>query len=351
MQNFSLNTRLCFGEGALDALKTLDAQRVLIITDRFFAENGTAARLSALCKNAQTRIFDGVVPDPPLETIAEGVAMLQAFSPDVLLALGGGSAIDCAKGILSLGASKARLIAVPTTSGTGSEVTSFAILTHEGVKHPLVDEALRPSLAILDASLLEKLPRGLIADAGMDILAHCLEAVAAKNASPFSDAFAMSAYRLTLEKLPASFVGDASVRGDIHCAATMAGIAFDNAGLGACHALSHALGGAFHLAHGRLNGILLPHILRFNAQASPLPYARLAAFCGLTGLRGLIFSLERLRRAVKLPASLTEAGLSRAALHKQADAICAAAEHDACVAGNPRPVTQADFRRLLEAAI
>ena len=169
---FVLATRLCCGENALAALETLGAARVLLVTDRFFVENGTAERLCRRCCGAQCEIFDKVQPDPPLTLVAEGARQLETFAPDVLLALGGGSAIDCAKGMLAMAQKKPRFVAVPTSSGTGSEVTSFAILTHEGIKHPLVDEALRPELAILDAALLDELPPGLIADAGMDVLAH-----------------------------------------------------------------------------------------------------------------------------------------------------------------------------------
>ena len=356
MQTFTLGTRLCFGENALDRLRALDAQRVLLITDKFFAENGTAERLAALC-GAQTRIFAEVQPDPPLELVARGVAVLRELQPDVLLALGGGSALDCAKGIRSLSGSQAMLVAVPTTSGTGSEVTSFAILTHDGVKHPLVEDGLRPALAILDASLLDKLPAGLVADAGMDALSHCLEAVAAKNASAFSDALAHAAARCIFADLPASCAiakngqSDRALRGRLHEAAAMAGIAFDNAGLGACHALAHALGGAFHIAHGKLNGILLPHVLEFNAPAAGDAYARLAASCALSGVRGLMFAVRRLRQRLELPQTLTQAGLTREAVTAQADAVCEAAANDPCAAGNPRPVTKADFSALLEAAL
>lgn len=350
MREFVLGTRLWLGENALEGLKTLGAARVFLVTDRFFEENGTARRVCELT-GAECEIFSRVQPDPPLELVAEGVAALRAFGADTVIALGGGSAVDCAKGILSLGESDARLVAVPTTSGAGSEVTSFAILTHGGVKHPLVEERIRPSLAVLDGSLLTALPKPLIADAGMDVLAHCLEAIAARNATPFSDALAERAFRTVLHDLPASYRGETSVRESIHCAATMAGVAFDNAGLGACHALSHALGGAFHTAHGRLNGILLPHVIEFNAETHPEPYTRLAAFCGLHGVRGLSFALARLRRQLQLPSTLSEAGLAREAVLSRTDELCRAAAEDPCAKSNPRPVTQDDFRVLLTAVL
>lgn len=149
MQSFVCGTRLCFGADATAALAGLHAERVLLVTDPYFAENGTAARYAAAFPGAQVEQFSDVAPDPPLSLVARGVARLQALRPDTILALGGGSAIDCAKGIAALGGLPVRLVAVPTTSGSGSEVTSFAILTLDGVKHPLVDPALRPCRTII----------------------------------------------------------------------------------------------------------------------------------------------------------------------------------------------------------
>ncbi len=340
MQTFQLSTKLCFGDGALAALRELPIQRALLVTDPFFAKNGTAARIAELCKG-EVQVFSEVQPDPPLSLVARGVALLRDFKPDTLIALGGGSAIDCAKGMLSLSGRELYFVAIPTTSGTGSEVTSFAVLTHEGVKHPLVEKNLRPQLAILDDSLLQGLPKGLIADAGMDVIAHCVEAVAAKGASSVSHALAVSAYHTTMKLLPQSYEGDVSVRGAIHCAATMAGAAFDNAGLGACHALSHALGGVFHLPHGKLNGILLPHVMEFNRSHAPYP---------LLGSNP-IFAVTRLRRRLQLPASLTEAGLPRDKILQQAGAICKAALADPCSQGNPRPLSEGDYLALLRASL
>ena len=201
MQSFVCGTRLCFGADAPAALAGLHAERVLLVTDPYFAENGTAARYAAAFPGAQVEIFSDVAPDPPLSLVAQGVARLQALRPDTVLALGGGSAIDCAKGIAALGGLPVRLVAVPTTSGSGSEVTSFAILTQGGVKHPLVDPALRPELAILDPALLEALPPRLIAESGMDAVSHCVEAAAAREASPVTDALAHSACRTLLPTL------------------------------------------------------------------------------------------------------------------------------------------------------
>ena len=341
MQNFVLSTHLYSGSGALKQLKTLGYRKILLVTDRFFVENRTAEKIIDLC-GAQVCIFDKVQPDPPLTTVAEGVSALQSVSPDAVIALGGGSAIDCAKGIVSMANSDADLIAIATTSGTGSEVTSFAVLTHDGVKYPLVEDRLRPKIAILDSDLLTALPPKLIADTGMDAVAHCIEAIAAKNASPFTDGLALHALHLLLELLEKSFSGQNAVRGQLHCAATMAGIAFDNAGLGICHALSHAIGGIFHLSHGRINAILLPAVMRFNASPA---YTRAAKHCGLTG--SLPLAVERLRRSLKLPASLTQAGLSRSDVLARVDEICDTALRDPCAATNPRSADKNDLAQIV----
>ncbi len=342
MQEFVLGTRLYFSNGALRKLETLGYQNILLVTDSFFVKNQTAKKISDYCHGASVCIFDKVQPDPPLSVIAEGVSMLQSVHPDAVIALGGGSAIDCAKGILSMANSSADLIAIPTTSGTGSEVTSFAILTHDGVKHPLVEEHLRPKIAILDSDLLSDMPKGLIADSGIDAVAHCLEAIASKNATVFSDAMAMCAFQILIERLPLSYAGDRTVRAEIHAAATMAGIAFDNAGLGICHGLSHAIGGMFHLPHGRLNAILLPAVMRFNAAPG---YARLAKHCGIARL---VFALERLRRTLALPASLSQAGLQRNQVIQHMDELCTAALQDPCTKTNPKSVTKEDLAHIVQ---
>ena len=353
LQYFHCKPILYFGSGALEQLKHCKAASVLVITDRFFAENGLAQRVGALVPNAAVTIFSEVTPDPSAELVARGAAVLRQCRPDAVIALGGGSPMDCAKAIVYLQEPQPFFVAIPTTSGTGSEVTRFSIVTHNGVKHPLVDEALLPDWAILDSDLLANLPKGLIADAGMDVISHDLEAVAAKGASPFSDALATGSFRLCLRHLHASYEGDVSVRGDIHAAAAMAGMAFDHAGLGVCHALAHALGGAFHVAHGRLNGVLLPAVLTFNAEACLSRYADLARASGIEGatdhlaLRHLITAVTRLRSLLRLPATLREAGISGEALDAALDALTEAALADPCLASNPRPASRDDLRAIL----
>lgn len=222
-------------------------------------------------------------PDPTVSLAAEGTAKLKQFQPDLLVALGGGSAMDCAKAMAYFAQGRFPLVAIPTTSGSGSEVTNFAILTHGKAKHPLVDERLRPSAAILDSDLLKELPPGLIADSGFDVLTHGLEAYAATNAGAFSDMYARESFRMAYAVLPASYAGKQEVRLRMHLASTMAGIAFSHAGLGICHAISHSLGGIFHVPHGRLNAVLLPGVIACNSSRVLHRYAELARAAGMAG--------------------------------------------------------------------
>ena len=355
MEQFYCTTRLFFGPDALQALNTVKAASAMVVTDRFFSENGTAERIGKMLPACQVTYFDGVLPDPEVSLVAEATAQLEKSNATVLLALGGGSALDCAKAMTYFAKKRPMLIAIPTTSGTGSEVTSFSILTHNGIKHPLVDESLRPDWAILDEGLVSTLPPSLVADAGMDLISHAVEAVAAKNASPFTNALSYHALGTALHLLFRSFEGDASVRGSIHAAAAMAGIAFDHAGLGMCHALSHALGGRFHVAHGRLNAVLLPAVMQINAQSAISSYAEAARACGIgytndqMAFRSLQQQIKQLRRTLKLPQTLAQAGISPSQLREHIGELTKAAMEDPCMSGNPVSPTRKQLEELLEA--
>ncbi len=354
MEEFSCKTKLISGAGTVSTLARFGARRVFLVTDPFFAKNGTAQRVLEATKAAQTEIFDGVRPDPTVELAAEGTAKLKAFDPDLVVALGGGSAMDCAKAMAYFCKGALRLVAIPTTSGSGSEVTNFSILTHNGVKHPLVDDRLQPDLAILDSDLLESLPKSLIADTGFDVLSHALEACCARGRSCFSDLFAREAFRGAYAALPASYAGRKEVRLKVHQAAAMAGIAFTQAGLGLCHALSHSLGGMFHVPHGRLNAILLPAVMRCNAGRCLKQYADLARSAGILGsadtiaFRNLRGALIRLRQDLELPQTLSQTGISPRTLWSQAGAITAAALADPCCGSNPLEADDFLIRRILE---
>ena len=354
MEEFSCKTRIVAGTGVVSALADLGAKRLFLVTDPFFMKNGMAMKVAQAAKAEAVEIFDGVQPDPSVALAAEGVAKLKAFGPDMIAALGGGSAMDCAKAIAYFGKGAYQLIAIPTTSGSGSEVTDFAILTHDKVKHPLVDPRLRPDVAILDSDLLMEIPASLVADAGFDVLAHALEACVATGAGSMTDCFAREAFSTAYANLPASFAGRKDVRLKIHKAATMAGMAFTQAGLGLCHAMAHALGGAFHVPHGRLNAILLPSIVNCNAHCAGHKYAELARAAGIGGsadtvaVRNLKNGLIRLRKELKLPETLAQAGVDPRQVWAQTGEIVEAALQDPCCRTNPIQVDDFLVRRILD---
>ena len=354
MEQFECKTKIISGPGAVSALAELGAKRLFLVTDPYFAKNGTAERIAKITGAAETEVFDRVAPDPSVALAAEGTARVKAFRPDVIVALGGGSAMDLAKAVSWFSGEKMVLVAIPTTSGSGSEVTDFAILTHNHVKHPLVDPRLRPNMAILDSDLLKELPPGLVADTGFDVLAHAVEAFVASNAGAVTDALAKDAFCACFATLPASFAGRQEVRLRLHQAATMAGMAFTQAGLGLCHALSHSLGGVFHVPHGRLNAILLPAVIGTNAHVAAGRYAVLARAAGLGGsadtvaVRNLRSALVRLRSDLKLPGTLQAAGIVPRELWENMERIVKATLEDPCCATNPLTVEDFMVRRILE---
>ncbi len=352
MERFSCKTKIISGPGAISALEDLKATRLLLVADPYFAKTDLPQRIQKAAGAEAMETFFEVKPDPTAELAARGTAVVQAFKPDAVVALGGGSAMDCAKAMNYFG-TNCPLAAIPTTSGSGSEVTDFSILTHDGVKHPLVDDALLPDMAILDGDLLATLPKSLIADAGYDILAHALESYVAQNAGVISRALAAEAVAITCRLLPDSFAGDTAVRQDIHLAATMAGVAFSQAGLGLCHAMAHALGGRFHIPHGRLNAILLPAVVEANAAANG-HYAQLARAAGIGGaadtvaVRNLKNTLIRLRKELRLPATLAQAGIPPRQVREATDSLVQAALADPCCATNPVTPDSAMVRRVLQ---
>lgn len=354
MEEFSCKTRIIAGSGAVAHLRNLGAKRLFLVTDPYFMTNGMAKKVVDAANCTESEIFDNVKPDPSVELAAEGTARLKAFHPDLLVALGGGSAMDCAKAMAYFSKENLTFAAIPTTSGSGSEVTDFAILTHNKVKHPLVDPKLRPDIAILDSDLLQSLPKQLIAEAGFDVLCHAVEAYVAQNSGTITDLYAREAFSSAYASLPASFAGNTAVRLKIHLAATMAGMAFTQAGLGLCHALSHALGGMFHIAHGRLNAILLPSVIACNAHVCGKKYAELARSAGMGGsadtiaVRNLKNGLIRLRKELNLPETLSQAGVDPRTVWRNAPDIVAAALADPCCKTNPMIVEDFLIRRILE---
>ena len=351
MTLFHCPVKIYTGPHALDALKNCKAERVLVVTDSYFSKSGKAMEIGHMVPGAEVRVFDRVTPDPTAELAAEGGALCAQYAPDLMIALGGGSPMDCAKA-MGLACGKAMAFyAIPTTAGSGSEVTSFSVITKDGVKHPLVDPSLRPDAAILDDSLLASLPASLVADTGMDLLAHCMEAAVAVNRNGFTDGFSFYGAMTALAELPNAFGGSQEAKGKLLEASTMAGISFDHAGLGLCHALAHVMGGAYHLPHGRLCAMVLPHVMAANEGAALHQYARLAKFCGLSGatkrlgLRSLTAAIVRLRTSLGMPGTLRQAGVEPKDILQLIPAVLA----DGCCQTNPVPVTAAMVEQILQA--
>lgn len=345
MDTFTLKPKLYFGPDALGALQELDGRRILVVTDGFLASSGLLNKVRARLNSSEVTVFDQVTPDPTVELVARGVQLLRECQPDVVIAFGGGSPMDCAKAVRWCSGSSAPLWAIPTTAGTGSEMTSFAVLTdtEKGIKHPLVDDALLPDAAILDASLLDGVPPSVTADTGMDVLTHAAEAYVSVGATPFTDALAEKAFVLAYQNLLGAYrtQGGSPEKEAMMYASCLAGIAFNAAGLGICHSLAHALGGRIHMPHGRLNAMLLPRVIAFNAQEEKAArrYAKLAQLCGLAASpRTLSAALNRMLTALKLPKTLTV---------DDPKAVAAAALEDRCTATNPRSPSLVQLESIL----
>ncbi len=395
--------QIYFKYGCLpEALKDLgDRRRAFVVTDQQLYELGMTTRVTDALRplGMQSEVFHDVLPDPTVATVRAGVAAMQAFKPDVVLALGGGSAIDAAKIMwlmyehpelrfedLALRfmdlrkrivrfpsmQGRSRLVAIPTTSGTGSEVTPFAVITDEeaGVKYPVADYALTPSMAIVDPELVLSMPRGLCAASGIDAVTHAVEAFVASTATEFTDGLALEALRLLFAWLPTSYregAEDPLAREKVHYAATLAGMAFANAFLGLCHSMAHKLGSAFHIPHGVANALLLPHVIRFNATDSPFRqatfsqythpqaierYARLADHLSLGGqtpaekVENLVAAFEALRAGLDLPATISEAGVAEADFLAGLDQLSELAFDDQCTGNNPRYPLISEIREL-----
>lgn len=376
MKRFRLATTLACGPDALGELSQLDGLRVLIVTDAFMATTELMDRVKTHLGTATVSVFDQVQPNPDVHAVAAGLAAFIDFNPDALVALGGGSPIDTAKAVRRIALEQGHGLSggfyvIPTTSGTGSEVSSFAVVTdpERDVKVPLSSAEMVADVAILDPDAVRTCPPRLTADSGMDAVSHAVEAYVARDHNDISDALAEKALRLSRAHLVTTYRDgdDLEARAHQQNAASMAGAAFENAGLGIVHGLSHSIGGSFHVAHGRLNGILMPAVISFNAgeldfgAASLSPtaerYAQLAEAAGVsaTTRRGLVLGLIELIRQVRhdleMPATVTEAGVDRAEFRAAIPRLARLALKDFCTSGNPREASAKDLEGLLSAVI
>jgi len=392
MQWFKIPGKIYFESGSVQYLKDMpDINRAFIVTDPYMVKLGYVDRvlyyLRKRSRYVHSEIFSEVEPDPSVETIKRGADAMKAFDPDVIIALGGGSAIDAAKGMWlfyehpeldfnvlklkfmdirkrvftfpNLG-KKAKLVAIPTTSGTGSEVTSFAVITDKdrNIKYPLADYELTPDVAIIDPDFVLTVPQTITADTGMDVLTHAIEAYVSIMASDFTDGLAIKAIQLVFEYLPRAYRNgnDREAREKMHNASTIAGMAFTNAFLGINHSLAHKLGGEFHIPHGRANAILLPHVVAYNAQKpskfvsfpkyktfiADKKYAEIAKALGLParnteeGVKSLVEAIKRLMAELNIPMSISACNIDRKTFMAKVPELADKAFEDQCTTANPR---------------
>ncbi len=369
MQKFKISTQVCFGEGALSALNDINAENAVIFTDAFLVKSGAADKIASYmtnCKNIQ--VYSDIKPDPPVELIADALGFLIKADADVVVALGGGSSIDAAKSTVLIARKQTGkalpLIAVPTTSGTGSEVTSFAVITDRqaGVKYPLVSDNLLPETAILAGELVASVPPQITADTGFDVITHALEAYISTAANDFSDAMAEKALELAFEYLPKAYKNgnDAIAREKMHTASCLAGMAFNAVSLGVNHGIAHSLGAHFHIPHGRANGMLLPHVMWYNAgldaqglEPTVTRLAKIARLIGLpafnakAGAQNLVNKLKVMQKELSIPQNLKACGVEKENYLEVKAHIIQSALNDACTVTNPRKLADKDIEKIL----
>ncbi|MCL1144519.1 bifunctional acetaldehyde-CoA/alcohol dehydrogenase [Shewanella marinintestina] len=407
-----LPSSIYFRRGSLPiALEELsDKKRALIVTDKYLFNNGYCDETIKILKSQglETEVFYEVEADPTMHIVKQGAKVAQSFQPDVIIALGGGSPMDAAKIIWvmyehpdvdfadlalrfmditkriykfpKLGR-KAKMVAIPTTSGTGSEVTPFAVVTDEqtGMKYPIADYELTPNMAIVDPNLVMDMPKSLTAFGGIDAVTHALEAYVSVMANEYSDGQALQALDLLFTHLPDAYEHGANApvaREKVHNGATIAGIAFANAFLGICHSMAHKLGAEFHLAHGLANALLISNVIRFNAtdmptkQAAFSQYDRPKALCryakiaehlkledaigeGITDeekVEALIKKIDELKETIGIPCSIQAAGVNEADFIAKLDELAEDAFDDQCTGANPRYPLIAELKQVLLAS-
>ncbi|MDD2979039.1 MAG: iron-containing alcohol dehydrogenase [Hespellia sp.] len=375
MKEFSFSTRIFFGEGALDRLQKVKGKNVLIVSDSFMAQSGVVDKVASHLTDCQVTVFSEVVPEPPLTVVAAGVKCLQNCEATVMIAVGGGSCIDAAKAIRTLSTQihggKAEVMecfAIPTTSGTGSEVTEYAVITdtEKGVKIPLASRAMRPPTAILDPSLVVSSPPSVTANSGMDALTHALEAYISTGANDFSDAMAEKAVSLLCKWLPIAYDDGENLlaREKVHNASCLAGLAFNSAGLGLCHGMAHTLGARLHVPHGLANAIILPYIIRYNADLdtggrtskfteTAAKLQRIAKLLYLpsttpvVGVSQLIHIIDDMNSEMNIPKTFKALGMDVKDIRTEVDELAEIAMADTTVTTNPREVKKADVKKLL----
>jgi len=403
MKWFKIPQKIYFEYGSLQYLSKIKGKKAFIVTDPFMVKLGFVDKVIYHLEKVplEYEIYSDVEPDPSVDTVMAGCKEMNRFQPDIIIALGGGSAIDAAKGMWlfyenpetefetlrlkfadirkrafkfpQLG-KRATFVAIPTTSGTGSEVTAFAVITDKkkNIKYPLADYELTPDIAIIDPELVLTVPPSVTADTGMDVLTHAIEAYVSVMASDYTDALAEKAIKIVFEYLPKAYKNgqDKVAREKMHNASCIAGMAFTNAFLGLNHSMAHILGGKFHIPHGRANAILLPHVIRYNAQKPtkfaafpqyeyPMAgerYAEIARFLGLPagtmeeGVDSLIKAIRELMAQLDIPMTLAAAGVDRERFERELREMSDIAFNDQCTGTNPRMPLVAEIEKIYREA-
>ena len=373
MKEFHIGTQIYFGESALDRLSQIGYERVIILADPFVVSSGLIEHVTKRLDSAGVSysLFTDIVPDPPVDKVISGVAEVLRGKYPCMIAIGGGSAMDTAKAVRKFAGQiepgyAPRLIAIPTTSGTGSEVTSFAVISNpaEDKKYPLCAEDMMPDEAILDEVLVKSVPAAITADTGMDVMTHAIEAYVSTNNNEFSGALAEKAVEICGQFLIRSWAdnNDSHARRKMHIAACLAGIAFNSASLGLVHGMAHQLGAHLHIPHGRSCALLLPSLIEYNSgittssrSQAEYPscvrkYCNMARILGvsnfneITTVRALISYIHFLSQEMHMPARVSEAvSISHEEYLSHVDAMADGALADSCTATNPRVPTKAEI--------
>ncbi len=367
MKQVYIKTRVFSGQDSLERLRKFTDKKIWLVCDGFLVDNGTVNLItSKISKSNKVVVCKDVIPDPPLENIAKGVALLKNIQPDVIIAFGGGSAIDTAKGIIYFAPlsgydKKPKFVAIPTTSGTGSEVTSVTVITDKEMetKHLVVSHDMLPDEVILCPQLTMSVPASITANTGMDVLTHVLEAYVAKNSNAYSDALAEKGVELVFQYLKTCYDRgeDLEARGKMQEASNIAGSAFNIAGLGMNHAIAHQLGGTFHIPHGLANTLILNEVIKKNSEDAYMRsrYATIARKMGFASFQEsdevavmhLCEKIDECKAEMKMPTRITECKVSAEDVKAKMPEMCENALKDGCVPQARMVYTKADIEKIL----
>ena len=365
MEIFVANTEIHVGDEFSKIIDKIKAKKAFIVTDSIMYKLGMTKKFEDIFikKNIEYKIFDEVEVDPSFEVVNKALDKVIDFLPNVIVALGGGSSLDTAKAIkyfVKKSDLSIPLIALPTTSGTGSEVTSYAVLTDKknNIKIPLKDDAMIPEYAILDSELTKTLPKSVVADSGIDALTHAIEAYTCKGANFYTQMYALSAIRLIFKNLFRMYedIKDEEARTEMAKASCIAGFAFEKSGLGINHSVAHAIGAKFHIAHGKINGTILPYVIRFNSEnkTTAQRYYEISKDLGFPsnsieeGAESLAVAVELLNKSLNLPSCVKDLAIDEEKYRNEIDIMSKSALEDICTSGNIREVNLEDLKKLFE---